>query len=109
VPVAGAANRTVQVDGRLVAPAQVSEAQLSAGHAASSRLVQIGGTLVQPSQVSPWQARSGSSSGPSGTTAESSSGIGTGGIALIALTGAMALLASSALLVRRRAPLTRAT
>ena len=106
VPVAGAANRTVQIDGRLVAPAQVSKAQAAAGHAASTRLVQIGGSLVKPSQVSSWQA--GSSSG-TGSSADSSSGIGARGIALIALAGAMALLAASGLLMRRRAPLSRAT
>jgi hypothetical protein len=109
VPVANAANRTVQIDGRLVAPAQVSEAQVAAGHAASTRLVQIGGSLVQPSQVSPWQASSGRWSAANGTSAGSSSGLGAGGIALIAAAGAMALLAASALLMRHRVPLSRAT
>ena len=109
VPVAGAANRTVQIDGKLVAPAQVSEAQVAAGHAGSTRLVQIGGSLVQPSQVSSWQADSGRWSGTSGTAADSSSGIGAGGIALVAVAGVMALFAASALLMRRRAPLSRAT
>jgi hypothetical protein len=108
VPVAGAANRTVQIDGRLVAPAQVSEAQVGAGHAAGTRLVQIGGSLVEPSRVSPWQADSGRWSDTSGTSADSSSGLGTGGIALVAVAGAMVLVAST-LLMRRRVPLSRAT
>jgi hypothetical protein len=109
VPVAGAANRTVQIDGRLVEPAQVSEAQLAAGHAASTRLVQIGGRFVEPSQVSQWQSGADRSGDTSRTSADSSSGIGAGGIALVAVVGAMALLAASTLLMRRRIPLSRAT
>jgi hypothetical protein len=109
VPVANAANRTVQIDGKLVAPAQVSEAQVAAGHAASTRLLQIGGSLVKPSQVSLWQASSGRSSGTSGTSTDSSPGLGAGGIALVAVAGVMALFAASALLMRRRIPLSRAT
>jgi len=108
VPVANAANRTVQIDGKLVSPAQVSEAQVAAGHAASTRLVQVGGSLVKPSQVSPWQAGSGRWSGTSAST-DSSSGIGTGRIALVAVAGVMALFAASILLMRRGIPLSRAT
>jgi len=108
VPVANAANRTVQIDGKLVSPAQVSEAQVAAGHAASTRLVQVGGSLVKPSQVSPWQAGSGRWSGTSAST-DSSSGIGTGRIALVAVAGVMALFAASILLMRRGSPLSRAT
>jgi hypothetical protein len=108
VPVANAANRTVQIDGKLVSPAQVSEAQVAAGHTASTRLVQVGGSLVKPSQVSPWQASSGRWSGTS-ASADSSSGIGTGRIALVAVAGVMALFAASILLMRRGIPLSRAT
>ena len=109
VPVANAANRTVQIDGRLVSPTQVSEAQVAAGHAASTRLVQVGGSLVKPSQVSPWQAGSGRWSGTSGTSADSSSGLGAGQIALVVAAGVMALFAASVLLMRRGIPISRAT
>jgi hypothetical protein len=109
VPVASAANRTVQIDGKLVAPTQVSQAQLAAGHAASTRLVQVGGHLLKPSQVSPWQSSGGLWSDTSNSSASSSSGLGSGGVALIAVAGALVLLASSAALMRRRVPLSRAT
>jgi len=108
-PAANAANRTIQIDGRLFAPAQVSQTQLAAGYAAGTRLVKIGGRLLEPAQVSRWQAGAWGSSTTSGTSADSSSGIGAGGIALIAAAGAMALLTGSALLMRRRLPLSRAT
>jgi hypothetical protein len=108
VPVANAANRTVQIDGRLVAPTQVSEAQVAAGHAASARLVQIGGRLVEPSQLSRWQAGAGRSSGVSGTSADPSSGI-VSAITLLAAAAATALLAASAVLMRRRTLVSRAT
>jgi hypothetical protein len=109
VPVAGAANRTVQIGGTLVAPAQISAAELGAGHAASTRLVQIGGDLVKPSRVSSWQAGSGRSTDTGVTSVSSSSDFGAGRIALVAVAGAMALLAATALLMRRRVPVSRAT
>jgi hypothetical protein len=109
VPVAGAANHSVQIGGTLVAPAQISSTELGAGHAASTRLVQIGGDLVKPSQLSSWQSGSGGSSDNGGTSASSSSSFGSGSIALVALAGAMALLAATGLLMRRRLPLSRAT
>ncbi len=109
VPVAGAANGTVQIGGALVAPAQISAAELGAGHAASTRLVQIGGHLVKPSRVSSWQAVSGRSTDTGVTSASSSSDFGAGRMALVAVAGAMALLAATALLMRRRVPVSRAT
>ena len=107
--VAGAANQRVQVAGSFVAPTQISAAELGAGHAASTRLVQIGGNLVTPSRLSSWQAGSGRSSDNGGTSASSSSDFGAGGIALVAVAGAMVLLAATGLLMRRRVPVSRAT
>jgi hypothetical protein len=101
VPVAGAANDRVQVAGSFVAPGQVAEAQLNAGHDPATRLVQIGGKLVAPSQVSAYQSGAGSASAGSATS-DSSSGLGTGSIAAIAVFGAFAaLLISSGVVLRR--------
>jgi hypothetical protein len=102
VPVAGAANDRVQIDGKLVAPTQVSETQLRAGHDPATGLVQVGGALVAPSQLSAWESGAGST-GATGTTTDPSSGIGTGGIAAIAVLGSLvALAAASAVIFRHR-------
>jgi hypothetical protein len=96
-----ALNNRVQLAGTFVAPAHVSEAQLNAGHAPSTRLVQIGGAQVAPSQLSAWESGAGGTTA-SGTSDESS-GIGTGGIAAIAVLGSLvALAAASAMIVRHR-------
>jgi hypothetical protein len=103
VPVSQAASgNLVQIDGKLVAPAQVSAAQIAAGHSPSTRLVQIGGSLVEPQQLSAWQARVTLPVAPTVTTDESSSGFGTGAIAAIAALGGLMLLAASTLIVRHR-------
>ena len=102
VPVGQAAtNDRVQVAGSFVAPADVSKAQLEAGQAASTRMVQIGGALVDPSQVSSYQSRAGRNA-VTGTSTDSSSGIGTGSIAAIAVLGAFAaFFVGSAIVLRR--------
>jgi hypothetical protein len=92
----------VQIDGRLVAPAQLSEAQLAAGHDPSTRLVQIGGRLVEPSQASAAQSRGVPPASPSVTTDSSSSEFGTGTIAAIAALGGLMLVGASTLIVRHR-------
>jgi hypothetical protein len=106
VPVAGAANDRVQIDGKLVAPTQVSETQLRAGHDAATGLVQVGGALVAPTQVSAWESGAGSTAA---TGTEDSSGIGTGGIAAIAVLGSLiALAVGSAVILRNRRKLVTA-
>jgi hypothetical protein len=103
VPLSQAAGgNLVQIDGRLVAPAQVSEAQLAAGHDPSTRLVQIGGRLVEPSQASAAQSRGVLPASPSVTTDSSSSEFGTGAIAAIAALGGLMLVGASTLIVRHR-------
>ena len=100
-PLAQAGNGRVQLAGSFVAPGQVSEAQLAAGQAPSTRRVQIGGALVAPSRMSAWENGAGRS--PSHAAADSSSGIGTGSIATLAVLGCVALLAAtSALIFRHR-------
>ena len=102
VPVGNAANDRVQIAGKLVAPAQVSEAQLSAEHSPTTRLVAIGGALVPPSQVSEWESRAGSSA-TTGTNGDSSSGMSSGAIAGSAVVGLLLVLAgASALIFRHR-------
>ena len=99
-------NDTVQINGQLVAPSQVSRAQLEAGHAASTRLVAIGGALVTPSQVSAWQSRADDNGGSA--TSASGSGYDSGSVAITAaaIAGALALVGGSmALFRRRRSPL----
>ena len=102
VPVGQAAtNDRVQVAGSLVAPADVSKAQLEAGQAASTRMVQVGGALVAPSQMSAYENRAGNTAATSASD-DSSSGLGTGSIATIAvLTAFAALFVGSAILLRR--------
>jgi hypothetical protein len=104
-PVANAASPDlVQIGGRLVAPSELSAAQLGLGKTESTRLVQIGGQLVRPSQLSSWQS-DGSSSTPSLVKAASSSssfswrdaGAGAGGA-----TAAILVLASTVFASRRR-------
>jgi hypothetical protein len=96
-----ASNDRVQVAGSLVAPSDVSKAQLEATHASSTRMVQIGGALVAPSQVSAYESGAGGTTAAA-TNSDSSSGIGTGSIAAIAVLGAfVAFLAGSALVLRR--------
>lgn len=103
VPLAQAARGDlVQIDGKLVAPAQLSEAQLAAGHDPSTRLIQIGGRLVEPSQASAAQSRFALPARASVTTDSSSSGFGSGAIAAIAALGGLMLLAASTLIVRHR-------
>jgi hypothetical protein len=98
---AGAPDR-VQVAGSLVAPGQVSEAQLNAGHNPSTRRVQIGGAQVAPSQVSAWESSAGGTAAQ-GASTDSSSGIGTGSIAAFAVLGFLAILAAaSAVIFRHR-------
>ena len=99
VPVAGAAGGLVQIDGKLVPPEQVSATQVAAGHDKSTGLVQIGGTLVEPSQLSAWQSGSGQSSAT--TVASDGPTVDTAAIA-VAVAGALVLLASTTLVVRRR-------
>jgi hypothetical protein len=100
VPIAGAVNGRVQIDGKLVAPTQVSETQLRAGHDPATGLVQVGGALVAPSQVSAWESGAGSMAG-TGTSADSSSGIGTGGIAAVAVLGSLVVLAGASAVISR--------
>jgi hypothetical protein len=103
-PVSQAATgKLVQIDGKLVAPAQLSEAQLAAGHDPSTRLVQIGGRLIEPSKASAWQSRAGQSA-KSTVRAEggSSSDFGTGAIAASAALGFLLVLAASTVIVRHR-------
>ncbi|MFL5950093.1 MAG: LPXTG cell wall anchor domain-containing protein [Gaiellaceae bacterium] len=100
-PAAGAAQTgLVQVAGKLVEPAQVSQAQLSAGHDPSTRLVQIGGSLVTPSKLSAWQGAA-TTAAPGGT-GDSSFELATGAFTGAATLGGLALLASATLLLRRR-------
>src|SRR5690242_16209790 len=102
VPVGQAAtNDRVQVAGSLVAPADVSKAQLQAGHAASTRMVQIGGALVAPSQVSSYESRAGGTAA-TGSSQDSSSGFGSGSIAAIAVLGAFAAMLVGSIIVLRR-------
>ncbi len=88
VPVAQAAtNDRVQVAGAFVAPGQASETQLNAGHDPATRLVQIGGAVGGT---------------PAGATSSaSSSGIGTGGIAAIAVLGAFWMIVAASMVVSR--------
>ena len=98
-PVASASNHYIQIDGQLVAPAQLSAAQLAAGHSPSTRLVQIAGSFVEPSQVSRFQ----SGGGLSAAAADGSSlDTDTVGIVAGAVAGALLLMASGTLIVRRR-------
>jgi hypothetical protein len=110
VPVAQAAtNDRVQVAGAFVAPGQVSEAQLNAGHDPATRLVQIGGALVAPSQVSAYENVVGGT--PVGSTSSgSSSGIGTGGIAAITVLAAFWMIVAASMVAfrHRRRPATAA-
>jgi hypothetical protein len=99
VPVAGAANDRVQLAGSFVAPGQVSEAQLNAGHDPATRMVQVGGALVAPAQVSAWQDGAGGSASADSTN--DSSGIGTGGIAAIAALGSLVVLAVGSVVILR--------
>jgi hypothetical protein len=102
-PLAHAAGgNLVQIDGKLVAPSQLSEAQLAAGHDPSTRLVQIGGSFVAPSQVSAWQNADGPPADRWSAAGASSSDFGAGRIALTAVGGSIVLLAASVLLMRRR-------
>jgi hypothetical protein len=96
-----ATNDRVQLAGTFVAPAQVSEAQLDAGHDPATRLVQVGGSLVAPSQISGYESGAGGT--PAGSTiTDSSSGFGTGAITAIAVLGAFAaFLVGSAVVLRR--------
>jgi hypothetical protein len=106
VPVAGAANDRVQIDGKLVAPTQVSETQLRAGHDPATGMVQVRGALVAPSQVSAWESGAG---GTAAAGSDDSSGLGTGGIAAIAVLGSLvALAAGSVVILRNRRKLVTA-
>jgi hypothetical protein len=105
VPVANAAQPDlVQVGGELVAPAQVSSAQLSLGSDDSTRLVQIGGELVRPARLATWQSRPialrvpriSSSSSSSFSWGDAGAGAGVGAAAVILLLG------STAVVVRKR-------
>jgi hypothetical protein len=91
----------VQLAGNFVAPTQLSEAQLNAGHDPSTRLVQIGGALVAPSHVSAYQHDVGETAG--GGTSSDSSSLGTSSITAITVLGAIALmLVASTLIFRHR-------
>jgi len=109
VPIGQAAsNDRVQVAGSLVAPGDVSRAQLQAGHAASTRMAQVGGALLAPSQMSAYESHAGSNAA-TGTSDDSSSGIGTGSIAALIVLGAFAaVFVGSALVLRhhRHSPAT---
>jgi len=101
VPLAQASTADkVQLAGNFVAPAQLSEAQLNAGHDPATRLVQIGGALVAPADVSAYQHGAGMSGG--GTSSDSSSGIGTGGIAALAALGAVWIMVAASMLIFRQ-------
>jgi hypothetical protein len=102
VPVAQASSASlVQIDGKLVAPTQLSKAQIAAGHGPSAGLVQVGGRLLEPAQVSTWQSRAGQVSRPASTSGSSSFDPSTATIAAAAALGAL-LLAWSVLMLRRR-------
>ena len=92
----------VQIDGKLVPPSQLLEAQLAAGHDPSTRLVAIGGSLVAPSQVSAWQSNAARGTASSASGGSSSSNVETAVIAASAALASMVLLGSSLLIVRRR-------
>jgi hypothetical protein len=105
VPLANAAQPDlVQVGGELVAPAQLSSAQLSLGSDDSTRLVQIGGELVRPARLATWQSRPialrvpriSSSSSSSFSWGDAGAGAGVGAAAVILLLG------STAVVVRKR-------
>lgn len=96
-----ARSNLVQIDGKLVAPAQLSEAQLAAGHDPSTRLVQVGGAFVKPSQVSAWQSTR-SSGGSWVSNDGSSSDVGTVSIAAAAALGGLLLIGFSTIVLRRR-------
>jgi hypothetical protein len=90
----------VQVAGSFVAPGQVSEAQLNAGHDPATRMVQIGGALVAPSQASAYENSAGTTA--AADTGGDSSPLGTSSITAIAVLGSFAvLLMGSAVVVRR--------
>jgi hypothetical protein len=96
---AATANR-VQLAGRFVTPAQVSEAQLKAGHDPATRLVQIGGALVAPSQLPAYENAAGGTAS-TGASDDSSSRIGSGAITGVAVLGFLVLLAAGSALVFR--------
>jgi len=96
-----ARSNLVQIDGKLVAPAQLSEAQLAAGHDPSTRLVQVGGAFVKPSEVSAWQS-TGGSGGRWVSSDGSSPDFGTVSIAAAAALGGLLLIGFSTIVLRRR-------
>ena len=98
-PVGYAAGDRVQVAGSLVAPGQVSAAQLAAGHDPATRLVQVGGALVAPSNVSAYENAVAGTPARAGT--DSSAGIGTGGIAAVAVLGAFWMIVAASMVVFR--------
>ena len=103
LPVAQAARTDlVQIDGKLVAPAQVSETQLAAGRTPSTRLVQIGGDLVEPSRSSSWQSKASGPIGGSSVDDNSSSVETAAAIAAWTAVGTLVLLGSVAFVLRRR-------
>jgi hypothetical protein len=103
VPIAQAARGDlVQIDGKLVAPAQISETQLAAGHASSTSLMQIGGDLIEPLQSSIWQSRAGGPIEDRTVNDNSSSAVSTATIAAAAALGGLVLLGSSTFVLRRK-------
>jgi hypothetical protein len=102
-----ASNNRVQLAGNFVAPSQLSEAQLDAGHGPATRLVQIGGALVAPTHASTYQQDVGNTAAD-GTSTDSSSDLGTGGITAIAVLGAIWMMVAASMLVfrHRRKPAT---
>jgi len=103
VPVSNAATgNLVQIDGKLVAPAQLSETQLAAGQAPSTLLVQIGGKLVEPAQLSTWQSGAGLAVSPPAANDNSSFGLRSALIATAAALSFVVLLAFSTLTLRRK-------
>ena len=103
VPIAQAARGDlVQIDGKLVAPARLSETQVAAGHAPSTHLMQIGGDLVEPSQSSIWQSRAGGPIEDRTVNHDSSFAVSTATIAAGAALGGLVFLASSTFVLRRR-------
>jgi len=103
VPIGQAARGDlVQIDGKLVAPARISETQLAAGHASSTRLMQIGGDLVEPSQSSIWQSRAGGPIEDRTVNDNSSSAVSTAAIAAAAALGGLVLLGYSTFVLRRK-------
>jgi hypothetical protein len=97
VPTA-AARHYVQIDGKLVAPEQISSSD-------SSKLVQIGGELVKPEQLSSWQANASqekSSVATSSTTSDGGFDWNDAGVGMGVTFGAILFIGAAAYVRRMR-------